>query len=157
MQFVGRDDRRRFAVTPDEAQAALDDFVAVRLGDFGPYEDAMLTNDWTMAHSLLSVPLNLGVLDPRQAIDAALAAHASGAAPLASVEGFVRQVAGWRDYVWHLYWWLGDDYGADVEALGASGRHARDHGRTRTGDRRVPGASRPGGGSWTRRRSTPSA
>jgi len=119
VQFVGRDDRRRFAVTPDEAQAALDDFVAVRLGDFGPYEDAVLTNDWTMAHSLLSVPLNLGVLDPRQAIDAALAAHASGAAPLASVEGFVRQVAGWRDYVWHLYWWLGDDYGADVEALGA--------------------------------------
>ncbi|WP_258365913.1 MULTISPECIES: cryptochrome/photolyase family protein [unclassified Curtobacterium] len=119
VRFVGRDDRRRFAVTADEAQAALDDFVAVRLGDFGPYEDAVLTNDRTMAHSLLSVPLNLGVLDPRDAIGAALRAHEQGAAPLASVEGFVRQIAGWRDYVWHLYWWLGDDYGSDAGALGA--------------------------------------
>lgn len=63
-RFVGRDDRRRFAVTADEARRALDDFVAVRLGDFGPFEDATLTDDWTMAHSLLSVPMNLGVLDP---------------------------------------------------------------------------------------------
>ncbi len=117
VHFVGRDDRRRFAVTAAEAQAALDDFVAVRLGDFGPFEDAVLTHDRTMAHSLLSVPLNLGVLDPRDAVDAALRAHEDGA-PLASVEGFVRQVAGWRDHVWHLYWWLGDDYGSDVEPLG---------------------------------------
>ncbi|MCA5922057.1 cryptochrome/photolyase family protein [Curtobacterium oceanosedimentum] len=118
-RFVGRDDRRRFAVTADEARRALDDFVAVRLGDFGPFEDATLTDDWTMAHSLLSVPMNLGVLDPVEAIDAALEAHRTQAAPLASVEGFVRQIAGWRDYVWHLYWWFGDDYGASENALGA--------------------------------------
>ncbi|MGU3409672.1 cryptochrome/photolyase family protein [Microbacterium sp. M1A1_1b] len=118
-QFVGKDDRRRFAVTAAEADAALADFVEVRLGDFGPYEDAVLTNDWTMAHSLLSVPMNLGVLDPRSAIAAAVAAYQDQAAPLASVEGFVRQVAGWRDYVWHLYWWFGEEYGADAAPLGA--------------------------------------
>lgn len=140
VQFVGRDDRRRFAVTPDEARAALEDFVAVRLGDFGPYEDAVLTNDWTMAHSLLSVPLNLGVLDPRDAVGAAVAAYESGAAPLASVEGFVRQIAGWRDYVWHLYWWLGDEYGADVEALGARypGPDAHDGSRSAGGGTGLP-------------------
>ncbi len=119
VRFVGRDDTRRFAVTADEARQALDDFVQVRLSDFGPYEDATLTNDWTMAHSLLSVPMNLGVLDPFEVVEAALAAHRDHDAPLASVEGFVRQVAGWRDYVWHLYWWFGDDYGAEENALDA--------------------------------------
>ena len=63
-----------------------------------------------MAHSLLSVPMNLGVLDPREVVDAALAAHADGAAPLNSVEGFVRQIVGWRDWMWHLYWHLGERY-----------------------------------------------
>ena len=63
-----------------------------------------------MAHSLLSVPMNLGLLDPREVIDAALERYQRGVAPLASVEGFVRQIAGWRDWVWHLYWHLGDDY-----------------------------------------------
>ena len=62
-----------------------------------------------MAHSLLSAPMNLGLLDPLD-VDAAEERHRSGDAPLASVEGFVRQVMGWRDYVWHLYWHLGDDY-----------------------------------------------
>ena len=118
--FVGADDRRRFAVTPAEAEAALEDFVETRLGDFGPFEDAMLSNDWTMSHSLLSVPMNLGVLDPRRVIERVLEAHASGGAPLASVEGFVRQVAGWRDYVWHLYWHLGESYTVDNNALAAT-------------------------------------
>ncbi|MFJ6170663.1 cryptochrome/photolyase family protein [Curtobacterium sp. NPDC092190] len=125
VRFVGRDDTRRFAVTADEARQALDDFVQVRLGDFGPFEDATLTNDWTMAHSLLSVPMNLGVLDPLEVVEAALTAHRDHDAPLASVEGFVRQVAGWRDYVWHLYWWFGDDYGAEENALGAHERLPR--------------------------------
>jgi len=116
--FVGEDDRRRFAVTPEEAEAALEDFVETRLGDFGPFEDAMLSGDWTMAHSLLSVPMNLGVIDPRHVVERVLRAHGEGA-PLASVEGFLRQVVGWRDYVWHLYWHLGESYVADSDALGA--------------------------------------
>lgn len=108
--FRGNDGPRRFAVTRDEALATLDDFVANRLHLFGPYEDAAMSADWVMAHSLLSVPMNLGLLHPREAVDAVLAAYQAGQAPLASVEGFVRQVVGWRDYVWNLYWWFGEEY-----------------------------------------------
>lgn len=117
--LVGADGPRRFAVTESEATLALDDFVESRLGDFGPFEDATLTGDWTMAHSLLSAPLNLGLLDPRAVVERVAAEHANGNAPLASVEGFVRQVAGWRDYVWHLYWYLGEGYTAGNNALEA--------------------------------------
>ncbi|TAJ46941.1 MAG: cryptochrome/photolyase family protein [Herbiconiux sp.] len=119
VQLVGDDGPRRFAVTPAEAERALADFVEARLGDFGPFEDAMLSGDWTMAHSLLSVPLNLGLLDPVEAIQTVAAEHAAGRAPLSSVEGFVRQIMGWRDYVWHLYWYLGEPYRTTNNALGA--------------------------------------
>ena len=59
---IGRDGPRWFAVTAEEARRALAHFVHHRLPHFGPPEDAMLHDDWTMAHSLLSVPLNLGLL-----------------------------------------------------------------------------------------------
>ncbi|NEM91981.1 cryptochrome/photolyase family protein [Galbitalea soli] len=120
VQLVGDDGPRRFAVTEEEARLALDDFLDYRLPDFGPYEDAMLQGDWTMAHSLLSVPLNLGLLDPREVVEAAEARYRAGAAPLNSVEGFVRQIAGWRDYVWHLYWHLGEEYPTRSNALAAT-------------------------------------
>ncbi len=120
VQLVGDDGPRRFAVTHEEAERALADFVEVRLGDFGPFEDAMLSGDWTMAHSLLSAPLNLGLLDPVEVIQTVAAEHAAGRAPLASVEGFVRQIMGWRDYVWHLYWYLGEPYRTSNNALGAN-------------------------------------
>ena len=120
VSFRGHDGPRRFAVTRSEALDALADFVANRLALFGPYEDAALSTDWVMAHSLLSVPMNLGLLDPTEAIDAVVAAFHRVDAPLASVEGFVRQVMGWRDYVWHLYWWFGEDY-LKLNHLGAHG------------------------------------
>jgi deoxyribodipyrimidine photolyase-related protein len=104
------DGPRRFAVTRAEAVAALDRFVERRLPAFGPYEDAMLADDWTMAHSLLSAPMNLGLLDPRECIERAEDAYRAGHAPLASVEGYVRQLLGWRDYVWHVYWHFGEPY-----------------------------------------------
>ncbi len=107
---VGRDGPRWFAVTADEARSALAHFVEKRLPHFGPPEDAMLTQDWAMAHSLLSVPLNIGVLHPLDAVRAAEDAYDSGAVPLASAEGFIRQVLGWREYVWQLYWRFGPDY-----------------------------------------------
>jgi len=107
---VGRDGPRLFAVTADEAKRALTHFVEQRLPHFGPPEDAMLTDDWAMAHSLLSVPLNLGLLHPLDAVRAAEDAHRSGAVPLPSAEGFVRQVLGWREYVWQLYWRFGRGY-----------------------------------------------
>ncbi|MBW4043263.1 MAG: cryptochrome/photolyase family protein, partial [Acidobacteria bacterium] len=75
-RFIGADGPRRFAVTETEARSALRHFVRHRLPSFGPYEDATLAGDWTMAHSLLSVPMNLGVLDPREVVGAALAAFA---------------------------------------------------------------------------------
>ena len=120
VRLVGDDGPRRFAATETEARTALEDFLDYRLADFGPYEDAMLGGDWTMAHSLLSPPLNLGLLDPREVVDAAEARYRSGDAPLNSVEGFVRQIAGWRDYVWHLYWHLGESYPTRHNALAAT-------------------------------------
>lgn len=107
---VGADGPRWFAVTATEAQTALAHFVEYRLPQFGPPEDAMLTEDWAMAHSLLSVPLNLGLLHPLDVVRAAEDAFRAGAVPIASAEGFVRQVLGWREYVWQLYWRFGADY-----------------------------------------------
>jgi deoxyribodipyrimidine photolyase-related protein len=69
-----------------------------------------MEKDWAMSHSLLSVPLNLGLLDPLEVARAAEDAHRQGIARLSSVEGFIRQVVGWREWVWQLYWWLGEDY-----------------------------------------------
>ena len=108
--FLGEDGPRLFAATRTEALAALAHFIEHRLPDFGRYEDAIMSDDRWMAHSLLSAPLNLGLLDPVEVVRAAEQAYHDGAAPLAAVEGFVRQVIGWRDYIWHLYWYLGEDY-----------------------------------------------
>ena len=110
VRFIGEDGPRLFAATRAEALAALDDFIQHRLPDFGRYEDAILTEDRWMAHSLLSAPLNLGLLDPLEVVRAAEEAYHEGGAPIAAVEGFIRQVIGWRDYIWHLYWYLGEDY-----------------------------------------------
>ena len=119
LEFGGSDGPRLFAATRTEALAALEDFITHRLTLFGPYEDASLSHDWVMAHSLLSAPLNLGLLHPQEVIDRAVLAHDAGAAPLASVEGLVRQIMGWRDFVWHLYWHFGEGYVRDSNALSA--------------------------------------
>jgi deoxyribodipyrimidine photolyase-related protein len=108
--FVGRDGRRWAAASRQEALVALDRFVEDRLASFGPVEDAMLVRDPTMAHSMLSAPMNLGLLDPMEAIRRAERVYREGRAPIASVEGYVRQILGWRDYVWHIYWHTGEAY-----------------------------------------------
>jgi deoxyribodipyrimidine photolyase-related protein len=110
ISFLGQDGPRRFATTPAEAQTALTDFLDHRLEAFGTYEDAVLSDDPWMAHSLVSAPLNLGLLDPLDVVRQAEERWRADGVRLASVEGFVRQVMGWRDYVWHLYWHLGEDY-----------------------------------------------
>ncbi|MET8948493.1 cryptochrome/photolyase family protein [Streptomyces sp. NPDC004542] len=117
VRFVGRDGPRLFPATRREALAALRRFVDHRLAGFGPYEDAVLAGDPVMSHSLLSSSLNLGLLAPAECVDRAEAAWRAGRAPVNSVEGFVRQVAGWREYVWQLYWYFGEDY-RDRNALG---------------------------------------
>jgi deoxyribodipyrimidine photolyase-related protein len=90
-------------VTRAEALQALEHFVSVRLPEFGAYQDAMLDDEWALCHSLLSAALNLGLLHPQEVADAAVDAYESGSAPLNSVEGFVRQIVGWREFMRHIY------------------------------------------------------
>lgn len=87
-------------VTPDEARTWLAAFVAERLADFGPYEDAMARDEPFLFHSVLSSSLNIGLLTAHDVADA-VAEHPS--ASLASREGFVRQVIGWREYMRGVY------------------------------------------------------
>jgi deoxyribodipyrimidine photolyase-related protein len=94
-------------VTRGQALTRLDDFVTDGLAPFGPHEDAMLGSEWKLAHSTLSSSLNLGLLHPGEVVAAAEEAFRRDRAPLNSVEGFVRQIIGWREYVWGLYWrWM---------------------------------------------------
>jgi deoxyribodipyrimidine photolyase-related protein len=72
------------------------------LRDFGAYEDAMTTRDDFGFHSLLSIALNLSLLSPRECIEAAFAAYERGDVPINSVEGFVRQIIGWREFMYHM-------------------------------------------------------
>jgi deoxyribodipyrimidine photolyase-related protein len=97
-------------VTREQARAALDDFITHRLAGFVDYQDAMVTGEDVLNHSLLSPALNLGLLSPLEICQAAEAAYMAGAAPLNAAEGFIRQILGWREYVRGLYWFAGPDY-----------------------------------------------
>jgi deoxyribodipyrimidine photolyase-related protein len=101
-----------WAVTREQALAALADFITHRLAGFGDYQDAMVTGEDVLNHSLLSPALNLGLLSPLEVCQAAEAAFRAGTAPLNAVEGFIRQILGWREYVRGLYWFAGPDYTA---------------------------------------------
>ncbi|MCB1772585.1 MAG: cryptochrome/photolyase family protein [Gammaproteobacteria bacterium] len=105
-------------VTREQALAALDDFVDHRLAAFGPFQDAMWSGEPFLQHSLLSAALNLKLLNPREVIDIAIAAADAGRAPIQSVEGFVRQILGWREFVRGVYWRHMPAY-LDSNALGA--------------------------------------
>lgn len=107
-----------WATSRAEALRRLDHAVTEVLPRFGPHEDAMLTTSWHLAHTMISPYLNIGLLHPGEVCDAAEAAYRAGRVPIASAEGFVRQVIGWREYVWGLYWLWGPDYRAE-NALGA--------------------------------------
>jgi deoxyribodipyrimidine photolyase-related protein len=106
-------------VTRADALRALDDFISNGLPSFGDYQDAMKAGETFLFHSLLSPALNLGLLCPREVCLAAEEAWRSGAAPLNAVEGFVRQILGWREYVRGVYWILMPEY-ADRNALQAT-------------------------------------
>lgn len=91
-------------VTAAQADDFLLDFIKHRLPYFGAYEDAMRTDQPFLFHSRLSAPLNLKLLNPRRCLETALEANEELAAPLNSVEGFVRQILGWREYIRGIYW-----------------------------------------------------
>lgn len=100
----GRLESFDYAVTPQQANLALKDFIQNRLPLFGRYQDAMASGEPYLYHSLLSSALNLHLLDPRVAVEAVVNAGAADHAPLNAVEGFVRQVLGWREYIRGIYW-----------------------------------------------------
>jgi deoxyribodipyrimidine photolyase-related protein len=114
----GRLDSFAWPVTRAQALQALQAFVQQRLPLFGRYQDAMWPGDPWLYHAHLSAALNLKLLNPREVVAAAVAAHDAGHAPLASVEGFVRQILGWREYVRGIYWTQMPGY-LERNALGA--------------------------------------
>lgn len=93
-----------FAVTASQAEQALDHFIKTALKGFGAYQDAMLVGEKFLYHSVISLYLNIGLLDPLDICRRAERAYRTGDAPLNSVEGFIRQIIGWREYVRGIYW-----------------------------------------------------
>lgn len=93
----------RLPVTRKDARRFADDFFDQRLDLFGPYEDAIVTGERALYHSLLSSLLNVGLLDPLALCQEAERRYRDGKARLASVEGFIRQIIGWREFVYQVY------------------------------------------------------
>ena len=91
-------------VSREQALMALERFVTQRLSGFGPWQDAMWTDTPYGWHALLSTSLNLKLLHPREVIERALEAYRAGTAALDSVEGFIRQILGWREFIRGVYW-----------------------------------------------------
>ncbi|MGA0532077.1 cryptochrome/photolyase family protein [Hansschlegelia sp. KR7-227] len=110
-----------WAVGRVEALEALREFVADALPVFGDYQDALKQGAPFLYHGLISPYLNAGLLAPREVCDAAEAAYREGAAPLNAVEGFIRQILGWREYVRGIYWLKMPEY-REINRLGADRR-----------------------------------
>lgn len=110
-----------FAVDAKGAEAEFARFLETALPSFGDYQDAMLTGQPWMWHGLISFYLNAGLLDPLEVCRKAEHEYRAGRAPLNAVEGFIRQIIGWREYVRGIYWLFMPEY-ATRNALEAKGR-----------------------------------
>jgi deoxyribodipyrimidine photolyase-related protein len=110
IRTYGKLDSFGWAVTRTEALAVLADFIDARLPTFGPYQDAMVTGQTTMWHALLSPYLNLGLLHPLEVIRAVETAYRERKLDLNSIEGLIRQILGWREYMYGIYHHVEDDY-----------------------------------------------
>lgn len=108
-----------YGVTRDQALAALDHFVEHALPSFGDFQDAMLAGEPFLYHAVISPYLNIGLLHPLEVCRAAERAYYDGLAPLNAVEGFIRQIIGWREYVRGIYFLKGREY-MSGNALGAT-------------------------------------
>ena len=104
-----------YAVTRNQALIELNHFINELLPDFGNYQDAMVAGEPYLYHSLISSYLNAGLLLPLEICKAVEAAYFAGKAPLNSVEGFIRQVLGWREYIRGIYWLYMPEYGEKNE------------------------------------------
>ena len=100
----GELDEFGFAVTRDQALQVLEHFIVNRLPLFGTFQDAMIEGEPWMYHSHIGFYLNVGLLGPDEVITSAQNAYEAGTAPLNSVEGFIRQILGWREFVRGIYW-----------------------------------------------------
>lgn len=110
-----------WAVTRDDALRSLEDFIENALPDFGNFQDAMKAGEPFVYHAVISPYLNSGLLTPREVCVRAEAEYIAGRAPLNAVEGFIRQILGWREYMRGIYWLKMPEY-AETNALGASRR-----------------------------------
>ena len=115
----GELDNFNWPVTPKQANLAMADFIDHRLPRFGEYQDAMWTDEPYLYHSRISAALNLKLLNPLEVIEEVVVAYRLGQAPLNSVEGFVRQILGWREYVRGIYWLYMPEY-LDKNAMNAT-------------------------------------
>jgi deoxyribodipyrimidine photolyase-related protein len=109
---IGSLDQFAFAVMRDEALRQQKRFLDEALPRFGDYQDAMLTGEPFLWHSILSPYINAGLLDPLELCRAVDKRYRAGKVPLNCAEGFIRQIIGWREYVRGVYWHEGPDYGA---------------------------------------------
>lgn len=112
----GRLDTFDLPVTPEEAKRLADHFIDRCLPEFGKHQDAMWSGDVILWHSRLSAPMNLKLVDPRYLLERAERAYEDGHASIESVEGFIRQVLGWREFVRGIYFTHMPDY-AERNAL----------------------------------------
>lgn len=115
---IDREVAARFGIEPAttwgttraQAHAQLRNFLENHFHSFGPYEDAMTTENWALHHSLISPYLNVGLLHPAEVVSAALERFERGDIAIAGAEGFIRQVIGWREYINGMYWHFEKEY-----------------------------------------------